>query len=75
MKIKLTKFGKTKLVNASPHNMKEDETPDEILWVEGNEDYYALMAKSYKNKKVAIVTREDWLRAEEISWPKIKIRP
>ena len=66
MIIKLTKFGKTKLVKASPHNMKEDEVPDTILWVERNEDYYALMAKSYENKKVAIVEREDWLRAEEI---------
>ena len=67
MKIKLTQFGKTKIVNASPHNMKEDETPDEILWVERNEDYYALMAKSYENKKVAIVERKDWLMAEEVS--------
>ena len=68
MKIKLTKFGKTKLVHAaSLHNMREDEIPDEILWVERSEDYYALMAKSNENKKIAVVERRDWLMAEEIS--------
>jgi hypothetical protein len=66
MIIKLTKFGKTKLVKASPHNMKEDETPEEVLWVERSEDYYALLAKRFLHKKVAIVERKDWLRADEI---------
>lgn len=65
MKILYTAFGKTKLVRATPHNMTEDETPEEILWVERGEDEYALMSPQYKNKKVAIVYRQDWLRAKE----------
>ena len=66
MKIKHTAFGKTKLVTIEKHNLKEGEIPDKILWVERGEDYYALMSREYKDKKVAIVTRNNWLMAEEI---------
>lgn len=67
MKIKLTKFGQTKWVKATPHNMREDEIPQKILWIEREEDYYALMNAAYASHRIAIVRREDWLRAEEIA--------
>lgn len=63
MIIECTIFGKTRLVKAHPRNMKEDETPDEVLWVERPEDEYALMSPQLKTKKVAIVYRDDWIRA------------
>ncbi len=66
MKILYTAFGKTKLVRATPHNMKETDTPDEILWIERAEDEYALITATLKAKKIAVVYREDWLRAKEI---------
>lgn len=65
MIIKATFFGKTKLVRATPHNMEENEDHDCVLWVERGEDYYAL--SSMKNKKVAIVSRHDWIKSKEIT--------
>ena len=59
-------FNKTKKVRAEPHNMTEAETPDLILWAERPEDMYALMSPGYKGKKVAVVWRDDWLKAKEI---------
>lgn len=66
MKYHHTMFGKTKVIEPKFHGMKDGEVPDKILWVERGEDYYALMSKKYKNKKVVIVTREAWLRGKEI---------
>lgn len=60
MKIKATFFGKTLMVKAEPYNMREDETPDEILWVENACDMYALMTPKLRGKKVALVHRDDW---------------
>lgn len=65
MTIKATFFGKTLPVKTSQlHNMKEGDTPDEILWIERPEDYYALMSPALKDKKVACVERQDWLDAQ-----------
>lgn len=64
--VKATFFGKTKMVRADPHNMSTSETPEEILWVERGEDMYALMSPQLKNKKVAVVRREDWIMAKII---------
>lgn len=64
--ITLTKFGKTKKVKATLHNMTAGETPEQILWIERPEDYYAMMNAAYAAKKTAIVTREDWLKGEEV---------
>lgn len=66
MKIKCTFFGKTRLVVATPHNMVQDEEPDEVLWVERSEDWYALLSPQLKDKKVAVVERDNWLKGEEI---------
>lgn len=62
MKIHHTAFGKTLYVDAEPHNMKDGETPDGVLYVERSEDYYALMSPAYKDKKIAIVTKEAFHR-------------
>ena len=66
MKIKFTIFGKTRWVKAYPENMREDEVPEKVLWIERPEDSYAMMSKEYAGKKVALVYREDWLEAEDI---------
>lgn len=66
MKVKATFFGETKIVRAEAYNMGEDETPEEILWVERGEDLYALGSKYMQNKKVAIVRRDDWIKAREL---------
>lgn len=60
--VEYTAFGKTKRVRAELHNMAPDEEPDEYLWVERPEDYYALMSSKLKNKKVAIINRNEWLK-------------
>ena len=65
LKVKARFFGKTKLVRAEPYNMLETDEPDKILWIERGEDMYALSSPTYKNKKVALVHRRDWLRAKE----------
>ena len=57
-------FGKTKRVRAEPHNMLESEKPEKILWVERDEDLYALISPEFKNKRVALVHRRDWLKAK-----------
>ena len=65
MIIKATFFGKTLPVKTSQlHNMQEGDTPDEILWIERPEDYYALGSRQLKDKKVACVERQDWLDAQ-----------
>ena len=60
-------FGKIKKVKIEKHNMSNQENYDEILWVERPEDYYALLNSKFKNKKVAIVTRENWMKGLEIN--------
>jgi hypothetical protein len=61
-----TIFGKTKMLpivvweNGGKINT---DTWDTELWVERSEDWYALSSPQLKNKKVRIVTREDWLSA------------
>lgn len=62
-----TAFGKTKQVTVTEfHNMTKDEVPDELLWVERSEDYYALLSPRLKDKKVAVVTRSAWLDGKEL---------
>jgi hypothetical protein len=49
---------------------KKDNPPKdnwtEILWIERDEDWYALMSAEYKNATVRIVTREAYIRSKEI---------
>ncbi|WP_438988083.1 hypothetical protein [Marivivens donghaensis] len=65
MLITYTKFGETKLVNATPYNMSETDIPHEVLWVERGEDMYALDSPEMRGKKIAIVRRDDWLLAHD----------
>lgn len=61
--ITCTLFGQTKTVRAELHNMNVGDIPDEILYVERVEDYYSLQSPQLKNKKVAIVSRHDWVNS------------
>lgn len=54
-------FGETKIVWATLHNMTVDEEPEEVLWVERPEDWYALSSPQLRDKKVAVVSRDEWL--------------
>lgn len=65
MKINYTMFGETRLVSVSKlHNMKEGDQHDEVLWVERDEDYYALLSPQLRDKKVVVITRHEWLNSE-----------
>lgn len=62
-----TIFGKTKKVKIEKHNIENSNEYDEVLWVERSEDYYALLGSKFKNKRVAIVTRENWMKGLDIN--------
>ena len=64
--IEFTAFQKTKVVRAECWNMLSSEKPDDVLFVERGEDMYALDNEMYRDRKVAIVHRNDWLKAREI---------
>lgn len=67
MIIEYTAFGITKHVCVSrTHNVGPDNLYDVVLWIERPEDYYSLMSKELKNKRVVCVDRKDWLEAEVI---------
>lgn len=64
-----TQFRKTKNVVVIVYlnnEIIESDTWDYELWIEKSEDMYGLMNSEYKNKKVRIIKREDWLRSREI---------
>ena len=65
-RIEYTAFGKTRVVPVQLHNMTEDQEHETTLWVERGEDYYALLSPQLRDKKVAIVTRDAWLKAEPL---------
>ena len=62
-------FGETKeipvevYVNSKLTDLKEW---DITLWVERAEDYYALSAPEHKDKRVRIVTRENWIKVRRM---------
>lgn len=62
-----TAFKKTKLVPLKVWQAGKfiDSTDyDEVLWIERGEDWYAL--SSLSSKRVLVVQRDEWLRAEEV---------
>lgn len=70
--IKYNIFNKTKLVRATFYKENErlknyEGDYDYVLWVERPEDMYALMSSNLRQKTVAVVIREDWLRGKEIN--------
>ena len=69
MKVKYTKFGKTKLTEAKVFlNSKEikSETWDVDYWIEREEDWYGLMCQELYYKRVLVVERSNWLRGIDV---------
>ncbi len=67
MKAPYTQFGKTKQLDVVVYknSQKIDSVDwDYEYWVERGEDWYGLMSPDLKDKKVRIITREEWLRAK-----------
>ena len=66
MKTAFKMFGETRLTRAEVYDgdkgICSSDTWDETLWVERGEDMYALMSPQLRNKKVLVVSRDDWLR-------------
>ena len=70
----LEKFGKRKLVAYTTY-LGACQAPDAIwrdgqdpiLYVDRSEDMYALLAPEYRGVITAVVRREDWLHATEVS--------
>ena len=66
-KIKYTAFGKTRMVDVPYlHNMTENDVHEETLWAERGEDYYGLLSPQLRDKRVAVVERENWLRGTNV---------
>ncbi len=49
------------VVHNSQGEMLGELSWQEELWVERNEDWYAMHSPQFLNKKVRIITREMWL--------------
>ncbi len=67
MKAPYTIFGQTKQVEVIVYknNEKIESTDwDEDYWIEIPEDWYGLMSSQFKDKKVRIITREEWLMSK-----------
>lgn len=64
MKVYYEMFGKKKLlpviVYFSGHQVDPEDGWEETLWIERNEDWYALMSPTLKAKRVRIMTKEEW---------------
>lgn len=63
-----TEFGKTKNVKVIVYlNNKiiESKEWDEVLWIERPEEMYGLMSDIYKDKRIRVIKREEWLRARK----------
>lgn len=70
----VTMFGKTRMcLGYIIHNTDSSSPPqvddeyDKMLWIERGEDWYALMSRSMRDKRVLIIQREDWLCTKELS--------
>lgn len=69
MKAPYTAFGKTHVlpvnvyVNAQPVDSAEGWERE--LWVEDGTDWYAFGSPQLKNKRVRVVTRDEWIRASK----------
>ena len=67
MKAPYTIFGITKMVPVVVFNSKGqlsgETTWEDDLWIEREEDWYALSSPQLVNKKVRVITRDAWLQA------------
>lgn len=62
-----TQFGKTKNVKVVVflnNKIIESKEWDYELWIERPEEMYGLMSDIYKNKRVRVIKREEWLKAK-----------
>lgn len=66
-KLLVNMFGEPRLCECVLHNMSPADDPDEIVWVERPEDLYAL--SHYNDKRIAILRREEWLKAGGVNIP------
>lgn len=64
MKAYYEMFGKKKLlpviVYLGGHQVDPEDGWEETLWIERNEDWYALMSQTLKAKRVRIMTKQEW---------------
>lgn len=61
------KFGEDRMVKVVVWlNNEEIESSewDEEYWIERGEDWYGLMSSHFKDKKVRIITRDEWLKSK-----------
>lgn len=70
--IEYTRFNETKSVRATFYKDNErlrnyEGNYDYVLWVEQATDMYGLMSSNLRQKTVAVVTREDWLKGKKIN--------
>lgn len=60
-------WGETKTLEVVIHgfhgNLVGETVWDEELWIERPEDWYAMQSPQLRNKRVRIVTRDDWFKA------------
>ena len=69
MKKPFTMFGKTKNITVRTFTNQKEDIPackiwDKELWVEREEDWYALSAlRKYTTR---VVTREEWIKCDEV---------
>lgn len=63
VKIKYTAFGSTRLVDVVEWHNCDPGFHETTLWVERGEDYYALLSPQLRDKKVAVISRENWIKA------------
>lgn len=61
-----TKFGETRVVEAEVHNEQSTTDPQRYLWVEREEDRYALMSPQYKDKSTLVITYQNWIKGKVI---------
>lgn len=62
-------FGEDRMVKVVVWlNNKEIESSewDEEYWIERGEDWYGLMSPQFKDKKVRVITRDEWLKSKKV---------
>jgi len=64
-----TAFGETRelpLVVYRSGKLSDDLEWQETLWIERNEDWYALLSSQLRDKTVRIIERGAWLRGKRV---------
>jgi hypothetical protein len=65
-----TMFGKTKNIACKVYKngrlLPGEREYDLSLWIERPDDWYAFSSYPYKDRRVRVVRREEWLQGKEI---------